>query len=205
MPTTPAFVQINEGTGKKLAYDTYTENAQVVYDQKVIPGEYYLPSYSIAAHAVSAAAAASHVWQLMAGGTLNVRIRRMWLHQYASATAVGTNQFQVLRLTTAGTGGGALTPGKYDNADAAAGAAGMTQPTVKGTESTILLERPLTARQAFSTASAQADDVWAWEQHPQMKPIIIPAGAANGLALKSTGGSAGLTVDFVVEFVETSF
>jgi hypothetical protein len=206
MATTPSIVQINEGTGKKLAAATYTENAQVVYDQKFIPGEFYLASYSVVAEAVSIATANDHVLQIMAGASLNVRIREIKIEQAANATGAGAKSLQVLRLTTAGTGGTAITPSKFDTSDAASGATAMTLPTVKGTESTLLKSTIMVFRQAISaTSGGQLDDDFTWVQKPNEKPLIIPAGVANGIAIKIVNATAGSTVTVNVELVETSF
>lgn len=206
---TPAFVQINEGTGKKLAADTYTENSQVVLDQKFILGENYLASYSLTdgnIAGISIATLNDHVVELMAGASLNVRIRYMRIEQIANATTGGIARFQILRLTTAGTGGGVLTPSKMDTSDAASGATAMTLPTAKGTESTNVQSTSVNMRQSVATSGSQPDDQWEWYQKPGMKPLIIPAGAANGICIKIAAAAvAGATVSFFMEFTETTF
>ena len=56
-----------------------------------------------------------------------------------------------------------------------------------------------------TTAAGQTQDTWEWYQKPGMKPLIIPAGAANGLAFKNVTATAAGTVIIYVEFTETSF
>jgi len=194
------FVNVTEGSGKKLHAWDRTIGANTVLDEFTIPGEYPLATYTVQAQAVSGATAASHLMQLMAGASLNVRIRRIYLHGIA-ATA-GTVRFEIVRLTTAGTGGTAVTARPYDSADSAAGAAGMTLPTVKGTEAAFTLW-PITVGEAAAAPQTEAN-ASGWQQVGNGKPIIIPAGTANGIALKCSG-LAATTFDVVIEFVETSF
>ena len=201
---TPAFVQITEGAGKRLASSTYTENAQTVYDQKFIPGENYLATYTIDATNVSIATVNDHVVAFMAGASLNVRVRYIHIEQNASATAVARATFELLRLTTAGSGGSALTPAKHDTSDAASGCTAQTLPSSKGTESTILRDEVLIMRQALSATQTQPEEAILWQPDLRSKPYIIPAGAANGFAVKILNAIPGATVNIVVEFTETS-
>lgn len=193
------FINFTEGSGKKLRTWNRTIGANSTEEQFVIPGEYPTPSYMVYATAVSGATAASHTIQLMAGASLNVRVRRIFLH--AIAATVGTVRFEVVRLTTAGTGGTALTVGKMDNGDAAVGATAMTLPTVKGTEGAFLW--PITVGSAAAAPQSAVNES-GWVQHPNSKAIIIPAGTANGIALKCSG-LAATTFDVAMEFTETSF
>jgi hypothetical protein len=96
-----------------------------------------------------------------------------------------------------------VTPQKLDNGDAAAGSAAMTLPTVKGTEVNEVYRLRHAAAAAVPIATKDTFDEWI--QQPNMKPLIIPAGAANGLALKSLTAIAGAQVVVEVELVETSF
>jgi hypothetical protein len=141
----------------------------------------------------------------MAGSSNYVRIRRIAIEQSGSATTATGLTLSILRLTTAGTGGTSVTPAKLDNGDAAAGATAMTLPTAKGTESTELIRTVLAMRQAFATAGTQYDDYFEWVQQPGQKPIIIPAGTSNGIAIKNTAAVAGASLICRIEFVETAW
>jgi hypothetical protein len=141
----------------------------------------------------------------MAGTTLKVLIRRITLEQNSNATTGAPLPFAIVRLTTAGTGGTALTPRPYDSTDAASGATGMTLPTVKGTEGVTLLEGVLTMRQTVAAAGTQPDDVWQWTQPANLKPIVIPAGTANGICLKLSSAIAAATGLCNIEFVELNY
>lgn len=201
-----SLVQVTEGVGKKLHTWARVVGANTVEDDFSLPGEFPLPSYTIdPLGLLSTATANDHLLQIMAGASLNVRLRRIEVYQGASATAATIETLLLVRLTTAGTGGTALTPAKLDTNDVAAGATAMTLPTAKGTEGVEIYRRPLTFRQALATTQSQADPVWSWYQLPNSKPIIIPAGAANGIALKHTGAVAGASVIVYAEFVETSY
>lgn len=199
-----AFVNVTEGSGKKLHGWDRVIGANTVIDEFMLPGEYPVASYTFAATGVSIATVNDHLLQIMAGASLNVRIRRIDAWQAGLAGAVSTVALQLLRLTTAGTGGTALTAAKLDTADAAAGATGMTIPTVKGTESTILrtVRMGIVAAQPTNPNGLPLE---VWDQIPNSKPVVIPAGAANGIAVKVVGNVAGATMDIYAEIVETSF
>lgn len=202
-----SLVNVTEGAGKKLHTWQTTIGANNVEDEFVLPAEYPYPSYTAYYHNVSIATANDHLAQLMAGATLNVRIRRIRIEQNANATAAARADFQLLRLTTAGTGGTAVTPSKLDTADAAAGAAGIIIPGVKGTESTVIRDEVLIMRQAIATTQTQPEETieWTWFPSTAIKSLKIPAGAANGIAIKNIVAIAGATVDITIEFVEQAF
>ena len=197
-------VNVTEGSGKRLHTNDRTISAVLVQDQVVIPGEFPYASYIASAANVSAAAAADHVMQLMAGSSLHLRIRRIRVEQYGLITAAAAQQLELWRLTSAGTGGTAVTAAKFNTADAAAGAAGMTLPSAKGTEGTRLDTREFFAVQTASTAGSLTPYIeWTWGEN--MGPLIVPAGTANGIAIKCLSARTGLTVSVAIEFVETSF
>ena len=200
-----SLVNVTEGSGKKLHTWARTVGANTVEDEFTIPGEYPLAGYSVGGTA-SLATSADHLFQIMAGTTNKVRIRFFRIEQSASATAAAIIALSVFRLSTAGTGGTALTFRPMDTADAAAGATCMTLPTAKGTESVDMgLGTVLVLRQTVAASGAQTDDVWEWAQKPGMPPLIIPAGTANGIAVKVGTGVAGASARFYAEIVETTF
>jgi hypothetical protein len=201
---TASNIQITAGSGTRLATNSYTEGGVTVHDEKFISGEYPYPTYSVQAATISVATTADHVVQLMAGSSLNVRIRRIYVVQSTVVTTGAFLPLIVLRLTTAGTGGTSVTPAKFVTADGAAGATAMTLPSSKGTESTELFRRQMVLTQTIATSSSIAP-YWEWVQASNEEPLIIAAGTTNGIALKVGGGRAGATVDATIEFVETSF
>lgn len=206
MATTPGFVQITEGAGKRIAAGTYTENSQVVFDQKVLIGEPYLPTYYAQAQGVSVATVNDHLLQIMAGASLIVRLKWLHIEQTSNTTTVNVGQFALFRVSSAGTGGTAVTPAKANTADAAAGATAMTIPTAKGTETTELFRTVLVMRQALLATGAQPDDDFQWTPALTTEPPMIAAGTSNGIVIKNITAIAGApTVNIVVAFTETSF
>jgi len=198
-------VNVTEGSGKRLHTYDRTISSVLIQDQFTLPAEYPYASYVVDSNFTSVATTSAHVLQIMAGASLNVRLRRLRIEQVASATTVAALSFEIMRLTTAGTGGTAITPAKFDTADAASGATAMTLPTAKGTESTTLFRTVLIMRQATAATATQPEEMFEWTQHPGTKPIIIPAGTANGIAVKIGTGVAAATVIVTAEFVETAF
>lgn len=200
-----SLVQVTEGSGKKLHTWSRTVGANTVEDEVTLPGEHFLATYSITSGSVALATANSHVLQIMAGASLYVRIRRIWITQGSNMTTAARAGFQLIRLTTAGSGGSAITPRPFDTGDAAAGFTAQTLPGVKGTEGVTLFERRINLLSALSTTATTGDQPF-WEQNPFTKPIIIPTGAANGICLKYTGANdASGTLNVHVELVETSY
>lgn len=193
------FVNVTEGSGKKLHTFNRTIGANDVHDEAVILGEQYLATYGISG-ASSTATANDHLLQIMAGSSLKVRIRRIRIYQSTLAGAVNLFAFQVLRLTTAGTGGTTVTPQPYESADGSSGATVMLLPTTKGTEGAILQRSGLGAYAAHPITVA-----WEWTQLPNAKPIVIPAGTTNGIAVKNMTAVASAAVVVQVEFDESSF
>ena len=198
-------VEVTAGSGTKLHSWSKTVGANTVHDEFTLPGEYPLATYSILASSISVATVDDHLLAIQAGSSLNVRIRRIRVEQDASATAAATLALTVLRLTTAGSGGTSVTPRPYDTTDSAAGCTARTLNSSKGTEGVELLHPLMVLRQTVATAGAQFDDFWEWSQMPNQKPIIIPAGTANGIAIKTLNGRAGASVVIQVEVVETAF
>lgn len=196
-------VQVTEGSGKKLHTWNRTIGANSIEDEFTLPGEFPYASYTVVFDV--AGVANDHIIQIMAGASLPVRIRSIEVQQGGNLTAAAVLKFGIFRLTTAGTGGTAVTPRPMDSADAASGATAATLPTIKGTEGVELRKFAFVGRQAFLATASQYDGRYTWTQQPGMKPIIIPAGIGNGLALKSLVTLAGGGVMGTIDFVETNF
>jgi hypothetical protein len=176
-----------------------------VEDEIVVLGPHPYATYTVIANGVSGGASNDHLLCLNAGASLKVRVHRIKIRQLSTAAAAALRQFTILRTTTAApTGGTAVTAGPFDTSDSAAGAAGRTLPTVKGTESTILLLAELGLAQAVSATVPNALDVWEWKASAAAKPIIIPAGTTNGLVVKNITATT-VTYDVEIEFTETAF
>lgn len=203
-----AFIMINEGTGKQLGHYDRVVNGQTIYEQKVLQSEPVLATYTVSVTtAASLNVANSHVLQLMAGGTNAMILRRLRVSQAAGVDNSQVVVWQLLRLTTAGTGGTAYTPRALDSADAVADSSAMALPTAKGTESFILWTESTFMWKA--PPGAQTTPTYRPEMIFELdftslitKGIRVPASA--GLALKNITAAppAGGTVHVWAEFVE---
>ena len=204
---TASSIQVTQGSGTRLATNSYTEGAVTVHDEKMILGENYLASYLLAPTAfVSTATANSHLLQIMAGASLRVRIRRIEMHQTAVATTATLMDTRIYRLNTAGTGGTSHVPATLDTTDVASGATAMTLPTAKGTEAgLVFLSRPYML-QTISASTQFVNPILVWDfDRPRSKPLTISAGTSNGIAIKNIDAVAAGTLFFNVWFDETSF
>lgn len=203
-----SFIQLPpDSTGKRLQTGDRTIGGFLVQAEYQLPGEYQGAAYTVTSGNVSGAAA-DDALQIMAGAALHVRVRRIEVYG-AAITAAAALDWQLLRLTSAGTGGTAATPSRLDSTgDVAAGATcafGVPLAT-HGTAGAVLGYGRI-----WPTATAGAGGMsgpgpyWAWVQLPNSKPIIVPAGVTNGLALRINTGRAGAIINVVAEFVETAY
>ena len=200
------FVNVTEGSGKKLHTFNRTIGANDVHDEGVFLAEQYLASYGVSqTTAISTATANSHLLQIMAGASLKVRVRRIEIGLQTLATSAALADIAIYRLTTAGTGGTAWTPAPLDPSDPAAGATAMSLPTVKGTEAAQLYRQAAPFTQTITATPALINPFWVWEAGIRQKPIVIAAGAANGIAVKMIPATAGATVWVNAWIDESSF
>lgn len=203
------FVNQTEGSGKKAHTFQRVIGANTIEDQMVLHGEQYLAEYVATPAAVSTATAASHLCQIMAGASFTVYVRSIEIYQVAAATAAAIDEIDIFRLTTAGTGGTAVTPLPLDTTDAASGATCMTLPTVKGTEAAQPIYR--VSAQFLQTIATQPGgrqaNLIAFFDFDTLrgKALRIPAGAANGIAVKNITARAAGTVFVVVRLTEANF
>jgi hypothetical protein len=200
-----SLVQVTSGAGPKLHTWQRTVGANNVEDEVVLTGEHHLATYIAAAGSLSIATAAAHVMQLMAGASLNVYVRRISVFQYVAATTAALAPLSLVRLTTAGTGGTSVTPAALDTSDAASGAAAMTLPTVKGTEGVQVGVHTAALIQTVPVGGGSALlTEWNFDSL-RRKGLRIPAGAANGIALKNVAAQAGASVVVEIEFTEAGY
>lgn len=204
-----SLIALTPGSGAKNAR-TFSRSilGNTVEEQAFFLAEPNMAAYEVAPAAVSAATAASHMLQIMAGGSLNVYIRGVYIYQLAAATAAAIDEFNIVRLTTAGTGGTAVTPAPLDTSDAAAGATAMTLPTVKGTEGTIVARFSVQWTQTIATQSGgyQAPLIGFVDfEKLRGKALRIPLGAANGIAVKNITARASATAFVTAVIGEAPF
>lgn len=200
-----SIVQVTEGTGKKLHTFNRTIGANSVEDEVVLLGEQYVTTYSVVPGAVTTTTTLnSHMLQIMAGASLVVYVRRIAIYQLLAAAAYTPAQIQIRRLTTAGTGGTAGTLAAFDSTDAAAGAATMVLPAVKGTEGAVLWDSVMTVQGV--AAAGLRDLVWEFNaDRLRTKAIRIPAGTANGICVKNATAVATSTYIILALISESNF
>lgn len=200
-----SLIAVTEGAGKNTSTWQRTKNSQTVEDQQVVISEPYLAAYTISVTtAISTGTANSHLLQIMAGASNRVLLRRLTVTQIVNAGAATRCVFQLLRLTTAGSGGTAYTPRALDPVDGAAGATAMTLPSSKGTEGNILgtWAQLIDGATPAVTELPILDIVWADDR---TKSPAIAAGTSNGLALKNITAVATATVHITASIVEVAW
>lgn len=197
-----SYISFDEGSARKWSFVQRSIASNTVEEMKAVISEPYLPVYSaITTSAVSTGTANSHLMAI-SGSTLNrLYIRRVLVTQLANAGASTKAVLQLVRLTTSGSGGTAITPRTYDNADGATTASAQTLPSSKGTEGTILWTG--TGNLMAAAASAANDFVidWVWDA-PHRRSPTVAAGTSNGIALKLITSVASATVHIAIEWAE---
>jgi hypothetical protein len=206
MATIPAHVSVTEGTGLKLAAVSYTEATLTVNDQKVILGEQYLPTFTVSALGISTTSTGAHLLQIMAGSALNLRLRHIAIWQSALATTAALTGLSILRLTSAGTGGSAITPTSFDPADTATATA-MSLPSAPGGASSIIVRPSVYFSQTLplggpGTLPLLYERDW---DALRAKPPTVAAGATHGIAVVIVSGVAAATVNITVTYSELGF
>ncbi len=109
---------------------------------------------------------------------------------------------ELYRLSTAGSGGGAVSARPFDSADTNPyGGTIQTLPSSKGTEGNRLWFDKIWLTNSIA---AQPNSI-EWVARDNMKPIIIGSATTDGIAIKITTGIASATVDINVEFTVTPY
>jgi hypothetical protein len=166
-------------------------------------GEAHLLTYTIVTGAVGVVGANSHPLEIMAGSTYRVGVQWIYVTQAVNATSTQQIQWQVFRLNSAGTGGGAVTPGPTDPADAASGATAMTLPTVKGTETGQIWNDTKLVHATIATVGINSPGLMIDFRGLRHKALWIAAGTSNGVALKNVTSDAACTVRIMACIVES--
>lgn len=197
------YYQFTEGSGRKARSAQRIVNGDTVDVPYQVADEPPLPAATAVAGAVSTATADSHLMEVMAGSSSHVIVRRILVTQLGAASSTTACRLQLHRLTTAGTGGTAVTPNPYV-VGTTIGATAMTLPTTKGTEGVVMLEA---AGVLWNAAPAGGDAVVLDLDfaRDRTQGLWIPAGAGNGLAIQNVTAVAGATVCVTVELSEAAF
>jgi len=122
------------------------------------------------------------------------------------ATTAAFCQWAIYRLTSAGSGGTAITGQLVDPGDAAVGATTMTLPTAKGTEGALLWSGASVMTQTLTATPAAINPILVIDfDSMRRKPIHVAAGTSNGIALKNITAIAAATVVVTAWWDESSF
>lgn len=151
---------------------------------RVVGGQSTLATYSFGTGPL-APTAARQLFVIEAPASGVIRLQRIIIWQPGSQTTAGLVTLQLLRTTTASSGGTAITPAPVDSSDAAYGGIVRSLPT-SGTESTVLDQIAVYVPAALAAFTPIVIDYAVLDS---LKAPVIPAGTANGIALKHPGSS----------------
>lgn len=167
-------------------------------DQFWLPAQPVRTTYRGYAGAISSATSASHIGFIQADGTNYTFITGFWLPQTTLAGSASTANIQVIRTSTAGTGGTTISAYPVDAGDTSPyGGTLMTLPTGKGTEGVTLLGGPvgMVAAQPMNYLNQ-----WWYRFGFDEKPIVIGTATTDGVCWKIVTGIASGKFDWMVEF-----
>lgn len=188
-----------DGSGG-LRVNTETRGGTAVDTQAVFIGQTPNPTYTIRFNDVSMATANAHLAVIMGNGTSYPKIHEIYISQGGTATGTAVPEFQVLRVTTAGTGGTAISarPFHPSNTSPYSGSC-FYLPSSAGSEGDILLNGSMNVR----TVNTGAVIPWHWKAGDVTEPIISGNGTASGIAVKNlravVGGTAAGYITFTLE------
>jgi len=199
-------VNVTEGSGKRLHTYDRTVSSVLVQDQVILHGHPLEATYTLRTSTVSVATAESHLFQIMAGSSLNVYVHRIQVFQHVAVTTAAFVSFALLRLTSAGTGGTTAALNVFDTSDATAGATAQVLPTSKGAESTCVWDSYAYMMQTVGASTPMpAPMLDVTFDSLRTKAIRIAAGTSNGLVLSNRTAAAGGSVSIVAFFTESSY
>lgn len=159
-----------------------------------------LPTKRFAIPFTIGATAAADAFAIESSATKRARIRRVVITNPGTATAQTVFTAQLLRTTTAGSGG-TVTPAPFDDTHAAYSGICRSGVGVGGTAGTVLAEIGLVATATASPITAFPPVILNFEEAlcPTTK-----AGVANGISLRLTVGAGAANFKGFVEFDEES-
>lgn len=162
--------------------------------QAVSGGQSAMATYTVCVNG-QANTASGHSIVIEAPSGNAVRILHVRILQPGLQTSAGIRVLQLIRTSTAGTGG-TVTPVAHDPSDSAYGGICRAKPT-PGTTGSVIQEIPVyvpAALAAFSPIDIDFDYV------SQEKAPTIAAGTANGIALLDPGASGGASFAASITF-----
>ncbi len=185
----PVLIGGSDGTNARTIVTDTAGNINVT------PGASVHATYVASVTAI-AATTASQIIVIEAPTANRVFIRRIVIWNIGTDTSAGTVDFNLVRTTTAGTGG-VITPAQMDTADAAFGGVVRSLPSPGGTLGTVIFHMTIDVN---NTATTQAPYIIDFDGNRAGKPPIIPAGTANGIALYSPGATGAAAFAASIEF-----
>jgi hypothetical protein len=203
--TDNSYVMVNDGTGSKVSFVQRSKSSNTVNETEVSLSLPYIPGYRLTTPSpVSLATASSHLMQFLGSAINRDLLRFIEVTQVGNAAASKQVEFELLRLTTAGTGGTSITPNPSDLVDPATSARGMTLPSAKGTESSLMGKK---AGPILTTAATAGHERVVRFTFPETgdnstKPVTTASGATTGWVLKNVQSDATCTVLISAEFQE---
>ena len=157
------------------------------------------PTFAYSAQGVAAVAASYPMAIIEAGPVKNVRIRRVTIWNPGAQTTAGLITYSLVRTTTAGSGTTAV-PAAFDSADAAFSGILRIPGQTAGTAGTVLYQFQMYVP---SAAAAALPFIIDFANPVLQKPVVVPAGIANGVFLRcDTGGAGSVSLSFTIEFTE---
>jgi len=200
-----SYVSFDEGSTKKVRTFQRTDGVDTVHEWMYAQSESLFDTYSVVATGIAGATANSHLVEIMAGASNRVGIKRILIYQVAAANAAAAFAFDILRLTTAGTGGSAVTPSPLDPASSASGATAMTLASSKGTEGVNFGGRHRGAISATVTSIGLQPVLDLTFGDNNQKPLYIAAGTSNGLVIKNPAADSAVTFDIYLSLIEADW
>ncbi len=178
-----------DGSGG-LRVNTQTIGGTAVDTQAVFVGQTPNKTYTMRFQDTSMATANAHLAVIMGNGTAYPKIHEIHIAQGGTATGTAVAEIQVLRVTTAGTGGTAVSarPFHPSNTSPYSGSC-FVLPSAAGSEGDILLNDSMNLR----TANTGQVVPMHWTQTNFAEPIISGNGTASGIAIKNLRAVVGGT------------
>ena len=198
-------IAVTTGVGKNIHTIDRTVASILVQDQVVIPGLFPFDTFIASAAAVSAANAGDDMLQLMAASSMHLHVVRVRVEQMAPVGTAAYTDLQLLRITTAGTLGTAVTPTKLNNGSAATGVgmSGILNAN-RGTAGASIFQRAIEPIQT-APAGGGPTPFWEWTKSEYGSAIVIPGGGSNGIAIRNGHARASLTLNVEIEFFEATY
>lgn len=200
MAASESTIQITDAASatKQLHTQSRSYGGTTKEDQLFLKAQSTRVTYRAYCSAIITTTSASHLAFIQADGTNYTFITGFWIAQTTLAGSVATANIQLIRTSTAGTGGGAISAYPLDAADTSPYAGTIqTLPTGKGTEGVTLMGGPvgLTATNPMTTVNQ-----WFWRADDDEKPITIGTATTDGICIKIITGIATSKVDITLEF-----